>query len=102
MKPNKQAKIQQLVISHLKDHGTLDIVLPDGIILEIGITQTNKRGEHIKSDDYCYVMAQRDDKKTMLDSYNLGISFGEEDDNIVFEESGWDEHGTPIRRLDVI
>jgi hypothetical protein len=98
----KQAKIQSLIIKHLKDHGTLDLLLPDGIMLEIGITQLNKKGDLVKSDDYCYVSASREDKKTLLDSYNLGLSFGDDEDAIVFEEKGHDEYGQPIRRVDVI
>jgi hypothetical protein len=99
---NKQAKIQSLIIKHLLDHGTLDILLPDGIVLEIGITHENKNGDRVKSDDYCYVVASRDNKKTLLDSYNLGLSFTDEDDTIVFEDKGLDEKGIPIRRVDVI
>jgi hypothetical protein len=99
---NKQSKIQSLIIKHLMDHGTLDILLPDGIVLEIGITQTDKNGDTVKSDDYCYVVAARDNKKTLLDSYNLGLSFTDKPDTIVFEDRGHDEQGLPIRRVDVI
>lgn len=99
---SKQAKIQSLIIRHLKDHGTLDLLLPDGISLEIGITQTDKEGNLVKSDDYCFVAAARDNKRTLLDSYNLGLSFAEEEDILVFEEKGYDQFGQPIRRLDVI
>lgn len=102
MKFNKQTKIQELIVKHLKDYGTLDIILPDGIVLEIGCVQTDKRGRVIHADDYCYVVAAREDKKTLLDSYNIGLSFGETGDSIVFEEEGWDDYGSPIRRVDVI
>jgi hypothetical protein len=99
---NKQSKIQSLIIKHLMDHGTLDILLPDGIVLEIGITQTDKDGNQVKSDDYCYVVAERDNNKTILDSYNLGLSFIDKEDTIVFEDRGHDEKGLPVRRVDVI
>ena len=102
MKTNKQTKIQELIVKHLKEHGTLDILLPDGIVLEIGITHTDRKGNVVKADDYCYVVAAREDKKTLLDSYNIGLSFADADDSIVFEEAGWDDHGTPVRRVDVI
>jgi hypothetical protein len=102
MKPNKQAKIQELIVKHLKDHGTLDIILPDGIVLEIGCTQTDKKGNIVHADDYCYVVAAREDKKTLLDSYNIGLSFSETGDTIVFEEAGLDDYGSPVRRVDVI
>lgn len=102
MKTNKQTKIQELIVKHLKEHGTLDILLPDGIVLEIGCTQTDQKGNRVHSDEYCYVAAAREDKRTLLDSYTLGLSFGDADDSIVFEEAGWDDRGSPVRRVDVI
>jgi hypothetical protein len=99
---NKQAKIQSMIITHLRDHGTLDILLPDGIALEIGITQLNRKGVLVKADDYCYVSAQRDKKSVLLDSYDLGLSFDDSDDTLVFEEEGYSDTGDPIRRIDVI
>lgn len=99
---NKKSKIQSLIIKHLRDHGTLDILLPDGIILEIGITHENRKGDLVKTDDYCYVVASREDKKTLLDSYNLGLSFSDVGDTIVCEEKGLDELGHSVRRVDVI
>jgi hypothetical protein len=71
-------------------------------VLEIGITTTDKNGDQVKSDDYCYVVAARDNRKTLLDSYNLGLSFTDEKDTIVFEDRGYDEQGLPVRRVDVI
>ncbi len=99
---NKQSKIQSLIIKHLQEHGTLDILLPDGIVLEVGITCLDKHGDFVKSDDYCYVVAQRDDRRTLLDSYNLGISFEDTTNMFVFEEKVEDEWGRPFRRVDVV
>lgn len=99
---SKQAKIQSLIVKHLLDFGTLDILLPDGIVLEIGIVQEDKNGKCRKMDDYCYVAAQREGRKTLLDSFNLGLSYPDSDDAIVFNEQVIDDHGSQIRRVDVI
>lgn len=102
MKNNKRNKIQELVVRHLKEQGTLDLVLPDGIVLEIGITQMDLKGNMVKTDDYCYVIAEREDRKTMLDSYNVGLTFADRKNNIVVEEPCLDEFGNFIKRIDVI
>ena len=99
---SKQAKIQQMIVSHLRDHGTLDLILPDGIVLEIGIVHEDKRGNQVKTDNYCSLSAQRNGRKVILDSYNLGLSFPDKDDALVFEEKDFDSFGEPIRYLEVI
>ncbi len=99
---NKQSKIQSLIIRHLLRYGTLDIKLPDGIVLEIGITQEDENGNLVKSDDYCFVSATRDNKKTLLDSFNLGLSFVEEDDIMIIEDEEVDNKGRLLRHVDVI
>ncbi len=98
----RQAKIQGLVIRHLMDHGTLDLKLPDGITLEIGIMCEDKKGNLVKSDDYCYVSAIKDDKKILLDSYELGLSFSDEEDRIVLEDEDHDEYGRLIHCVEVV
>jgi hypothetical protein len=102
MKNSKAKKIQRLVVSQLLDVGTVEILLPDGIVLEIGITQEDKEGEFTKTDDYCYVVATRDKKTTILDSYNLGLQYEENTDTIVCEGGSVDTDGSPIRFLDVV
>jgi hypothetical protein len=97
-----KSKIQSLIVKHLQEYGSLDILLPDGIVLEIGITQVDKNGDLIKTDDYCYVAAHRDDQSTLLDSYNLGLSFVDEKSKMIFEDQDWGSDGQPIRRLEVI
>ena len=67
-------KIQYLLISYLMHHGSISLKLPDGVNLEIGITQEGKHGQ-IKSQDYCWVITSREDKSVALDSYNLGLNF---------------------------
>ena len=95
-------KLQYLLIKEILKKGTVELLLPDGIILEIGITQEDKDGNLKKADDYCYVVASRDGKSIMLDTYNLGLRFEDEKDILIFEDVDLNEDGAMIRSLDVI
>lgn len=97
-----QGKIQSLIVRHLLDHGVLDIILPDGILLEIGIVHEDKNGDKRKSDDYCYVSVEREGRKATLDSFNLGMSFPDDQELLLFEDHIFDEEGNPMRQVDVI
>jgi hypothetical protein len=96
------SKIQHLLVSHLLKNGSINLILPDGIELEIGIIQENSEGELVMDDKYCYVVATRDNKSILLDSYNLGLQFEDNDDTIIFEDRVLSEEGNVVRRLDVV
>ena len=55
----KTNKIQALLINHLLKHGHIQLRLPDGVLLEIGITEENENGKIQKSDEYCWVIAKK-------------------------------------------
>lgn len=95
-------KIQALLISHLSKHGMLRLLLPDGITLEIGINQLGREGQLINTENYCWIMASKDDKMAVLDSYNLGLRFNSESKALVFEDTFINDEGESIRRLDVV
>jgi len=95
-------KIQALLIGHLQKHGALRLLLPDGIILEIGTNQVSNDGELVNVDDYCWIIASKEDKMAVLDSYNVGIRFNEDSKSLVFEETVINSEGEKIRRLDVV
>ena len=84
---SRKNKIQYLLITYLREFGSIQLNLPDGVKLGIGVTQEDRRGNIIKSDDYCWVVASREDKTALLDSYNLGLSFADEKENIVVEHT---------------
>jgi len=67
-------RIQVMLIDYLQKFGTIDLILPDGVLLEIGITQETKHGL-VKNDDYCWVITKRDDRKAMLDRYSMGLLY---------------------------
>jgi len=95
-------KIQSLLVTHLMKHGQIELLLPDGVILEIGITQEGNDGEIVKKDDYCWVITSRGGRSTSIDSYNLGLRFNDEKNVLVLEDQFVDQNGEQVRRLDVI
>jgi len=95
-------KLQSLLIQQLLEKGTVEVILPDGVQLQIGITQEGQFGETHKAENYCYVVASRDGKSVMLDSFNLGLQFEEEDNTIVCEGETIGEDGQRIHSLDIV
>ena len=98
----KSNKIQGLLINHLQKYGHIQLNLPDNVVLEIGITEEDKQGNFKKSEEYCWVIAQRENRAACLDSYNLGISFEDKEKAMVLEDSFIDSAGMQIRQLNVV
>jgi hypothetical protein len=98
----KKRKIQALIVEHLIKYGQLEILLPDGVKLEIGTTQENQNGKLVKKNDYCWVIASREGRSTSIDAYNMGLRFSDDDKVLVFEDKFLDQNGENIRRLDVV
>ncbi len=95
-------KLQYLLIQHLQKHGFVKLLLPDGVVVEIGVNQLDEDGELKQVENYCWVMASREDKMAVLDSYNLGVRFAEDSDAIIYEDSFVSSEGKHLRRLDVV
>lgn len=93
--------LQHLLIKDLLKDGSVQLLLPDGITLEIGIVQDDKMGKKQKTDDYCYVVVKRDGKSIVLDSYTLGMSF-QEDGSFVFKNTEINENGIKEQYFDVV
>lgn len=98
----KARRLQYLVIKELLETGSVELILPDGVVLEIGIVQEDEDGDLHKTDDYCYVVATRQNKSTMLDSYNLGLAFEPDNTTIIHEDDTVGIDGKTIRTLDVV
>lgn len=100
----KKSKIQGLLITHLKKQGSIELILPDGITVEIGITQMNHDGKMIidDDDDYCWVVAKRENNTFLLDSFNLGLSYEDDPRTIVLEDVDTTDEGVKIKFLDVV
>ncbi len=101
---SKKDKIQYLLISHLKKNGSIQLTLPDGISVEIGITQEDARGDVVidDDDDYCWVKATRSHSEFILDSFNLGLSYEDDPSTILVEDADITDEGVPIKRLDIV
>jgi hypothetical protein len=99
---NTPRKLQSLLIRQLLAKGTIQLLLPDGVTLEIGITQEDQFGDVRKADDYCYVVATRDGKSIMLDSFNLGLQYEDEDNTIIYEDQTLGDEGQLVHSLDVV
>jgi len=95
-------KIQSLIVEHLLKHGQIELVLPDGVTLEIGLTQENPDGKLTIHDDYCWVIASQGGRATSIDSYNMGLRFTDKENILVFEDKFVDQDGEQVRRLDVV
>ena len=98
----KKNKIQSMLVEHLLKYGQIELLLPDGVKLEIGVTQENREGRLVVKDDYCWVIASRENRATSLDAYNMGLRFSDEDNIIVFEDKFIDNNGEQVRRFDVV
>lgn len=95
--------IQTLLIKHLMEKGQIELLLPDGVKLEIGVMQLDKQGDLVNCiENYCYVVANREDKSLILDSYNAGLQFTEDKDTMLFDDVTKGTDGDSIRRLEVI
>jgi hypothetical protein len=102
VKDNKMIKIQYLVISKLLESGSIQLLLPDGLTLDIGIVQEDKFGNLKKSDNYCYIVASRQGKTAMLDSYNLGLQYEDEENIMLFQSESIDNKGKIVKILEVV
>lgn len=70
----RKDRIQHLLITHLLEDGEISLILPDGIVLEVGVTKETKHGVE-KCKDYCWVTATQDERATFLDQYNLSLQY---------------------------
>lgn len=95
-------KLQYLLINHLKKHGSVKLLLPDGVVLEIGVNQLDENGNLKSVENYCWVTASREDRMTILDSYNLGLRFADDEKAVIFEDKFITNEGDTVRRLDVV
>jgi hypothetical protein len=96
-------KIQQLLINHLMQHGHIELLLPDGMILEIGTVQEDDFGDLVQQDNYSWIIATRDDNSSVaIDSYNMGLRFSDDKSKIIYEDKFVSQDGEAVQRLDVV
>ncbi len=98
---NKTKKIQAMLTNHLLKCGSIELLLPDGVTIEIGITKEGKHGVEI-ADDYCFVKASRDGNCTLLDTYNVGLQYTEDSKSVICLDTSTDDKGRPVKRLEIV
>ena len=100
MKKVTKSKVQEVFISHLLKEGQIQLLLPNGMTLEVGITQENRYGDLEKNPNYCWVIASQNGREVSIDEYNLGLRF--EDDKMVCEHQSVSNTGENITILDIV
>ena len=58
-------KIQQLLITHLLEEGHIELALPDGMKVELGILK-EKRGELYLADGYSWAIVSQTQEKFLI------------------------------------
>lgn len=84
--PAKKNKIQFLLNEYLECHGSINILLPDGVNIEMGITQEGKNGAERKR-NYCWVTTSREGCSTILDKYAMSMHFEDIDSKFVINQA---------------
>lgn len=94
-------RIQRLLVEYLMKEGNLQLSLPNGMVLEVGVTQENKYGEQEITPDYCWVTASQKNRSVCIDNYNLGLRYSGESE-MVCEQLVLNEDGTSLKILEVV
>jgi len=94
-------KIQRLMVEYLMKEGALELALPNGMVLEVGVTQENKYGEQEITPDYCWVVASQKNRSVSIDNYNLGLRYSG-DKEMVCEHSVVNDDGTNLNILEIL
>jgi len=94
-------RIQRLMVEYLMKEGVLEICLPNGMVVEFGVTQENRYGKQEITPDYCWVTASQRNRSVCIDQYNLGLRYSGERE-MVCEQSVLNDDGTTIKILEVI
>ncbi len=101
MKKATVSKIQKLFTEFLLSQGSIELILPNGATLEVGVTQENQIGDLEIVPEYCWILASQNNRSISMDNYNLGIRYNG-DKEILCEYSIVSEDGTNINVLDVV
>lgn len=94
-------KIQRLVVEYLLKEGSLELSLPNGMVLEVGVTQEDRYGKKEITQDYCWIVASQKNRSVCIDRYNLGLRYPG-DREMVCEQSVLNDDGTNLNILEVL
>lgn len=99
---NKSKKIQELLIKHLMDNGHIELALPNGMKLQLGIVQEGEDGRLVKQDDYCWAIVSHKNREISIDSYNFDMRYPIDIKGIIVEDETIDSDGKQIKILSVV
>lgn len=102
MKKVSKNKVQQAFIEHLLQEGHIELLLPNEMILEVGITQENRYGDLEKIPNYCWIIASQNGRSVSIDEHNLGLRFQDKKNRMICEHDSIAQNGESIKILDVI
>lgn len=102
MKKITKDKIQSLLVRLLLEEGSVELTLPDGMVLEVGVTQESKKGDLEITPDYCWVVASQHDRAVSIDSYNLGLRYSQKQSKLICEQDAIDYNGDEIKLFNVV
>lgn len=91
------SKLQYLFVSHLLKEGQISLTLPGGMVVSMGVVQEGKDGYMEKADNYSWVVAKQNERTILMDSYNLGLRYTDENGKIIVEEEANVEDGKQVR-----
>jgi hypothetical protein len=97
----KRDRIQHLLITHLLKEGKIRLVLPDGMVVEMGLTQEGKDGRDEVRADYCWISSTQDHRKMFMDCNSLSVQYQDDGKRIVVEDSV-EENGEQYKFVDVV
>ena len=98
---SKAQKIQQLLISHLLEQGHIELALPDGMKVELGILK-EKRGELCMADGYSWAIVSQKEREVSIDSFNFGLRYYPQNGKMIVEDSTEDQEGRPVQILTAV
>jgi hypothetical protein len=101
MKKATVSRVQRLFVELLMKEGALELALPNGTVLEVGVTQENETGDLEITPGYCWIVASQKGRSISMDNYNLGIRYSGNKE-MVCEYSMLSSDGTNINVLDIV
>jgi hypothetical protein len=95
-------KIQSMFIKQLFKEGFVELVLPTGMKLEVGVVNEGKNGDFEIQDDYCWIIASQEDRSVSIDNYTFGLRFSEDPNKMICSEDTINYDGEKTRIFEVV
>lgn len=97
---DREAKIQALVVEHLLSGQELNITLPTGFEIELGLSNSFRRAQKLQ-EDYCYVKVSNGDRNIFMDTFNQALEYKSNDGKIVFVEDNRSDSQVLFSKIEI-